>query len=128
MVDFIEDSSKPVDKTTWFDFDRLLFDTGKATLQASSKEQLDNVANILKAYPKVKIKIGGYTDNTGDKAGNMTLSSARATTVMTSLVDAGIDKSRLSAEGYGDANPIAENTTEDGRARNRRISLRVTEK
>lgn len=128
LVDFIEDSSKPVDKTTWFDFDRLLFDTGKATLQASSKEQLDNVANILKAYPKVKIKIGGYTDNTGDKASNMALSSARATTVMTSLVDAGIDKSRLAAEGYGDANPIADNTTEDGRARNRRISLRVTEK
>ena len=54
LIDFIEDSSKPVDKTTWFDFDRLLFDTGKATLQPSSQEQLQNIAAILKAYPKVQ--------------------------------------------------------------------------
>lgn len=58
---------------------------------------------LLKAYPKVKIKVGGYTDNTGDKASNMALSSARATTVLTALVQGGIDKSRLSAEGYGEA-------------------------
>ena len=128
LVDFIEDSSKPVDKTTWFDFDRLLFDTGKSTLQVSSQEQLGNIAAILKAYPKVKIKIGGYTDNTGDKAANLALSSARATTVMNTFVQAGIDQSRLSAEGYGDANPIADNATEEGRAKNRRISVRVSEK
>ena len=69
----------------------------------------------------MKIKIGGYTDNTGDKASNMARSTAGGTNRSTNidLVDAGIDKSRLAAEGYGDANPIADNTTEDGRARNR---------
>ncbi|MEZ5357005.1 MAG: OmpA family protein [Bryobacteraceae bacterium] len=77
LVDFIE-SSNPVDKTTWFDFDRLLFDTGKATLQPASQEQLKNVSEILKAFPNVNIKIGGYTDNTGNAAANMALSGARA--------------------------------------------------
>jgi OmpA-OmpF porin, OOP family len=58
LLDFIEDPARLVDKTTWFDFDRLTFDTGKATLQDSSAEQLQNIAAILKAYPNVKVKIG----------------------------------------------------------------------
>ncbi len=66
LINFLNDSSKPVDTTTWFNFDRLLFDTGQATLQPSSQEQLNNIAAILKAYPNVHVKIGGYTDNTGD--------------------------------------------------------------
>jgi K(+)-stimulated pyrophosphate-energized sodium pump len=69
-----------------------------------------------------------HTDDTGDKASNKALSLARATTVMAALVRNGIDKSRLSAEGYGEASPIADNATEQGRARNRRISMRITEK
>ena len=60
LLTFIQDSSKQVDDTTWFNFDRLLFDTGKATLQPSSEEQLNNVAEIMKAYPNVHIKIGGF--------------------------------------------------------------------
>ena len=128
LVDFIEDSSKPADKNTWFDFDRLLFDTGKATLQPSSQEQLENIANILKAYPKVKAKIGGYTDNVGDKAMNMKLSSERANNVMVELVKLGVAPARLTAEGYGEDHPAADNSTEEGRAKNRRISMRVTEK
>ena len=128
VVDFIEDASKPADKTTWFDFDRLLFDTGKATLQPSSQEQLDNIANILKAYPKVKIKLGGYTDNTGDKAANMKLSGERANNVMAELAKLGVEPARMTAEGYGDDHPVADNSSEEGRAKNRRISLRVTEK
>ncbi len=128
LIGFIEDSSKPVDKTTWFDFDRLTFDTGEATLQDSSAEQLQNVAAILKAYPKVKVKIGGYTDNTGSKAANLKLSQDRATNVMGELSKRGIEPSRLEAEGYGDSHPVADNSTQEGRAQNRRISLRVTEK
>jgi OmpA-OmpF porin, OOP family len=128
LLKFIEDKTKPVDKTTWFDFDRLLFDTGKATLQPASQEQLQNIANILKAFPGVKVKIGGYTDNVGDKAFNMKLSSERATNVMQELVGMGIAKDRLAAEGYGEDHPVADNSTEAGRAQNRRISLRVTEK
>ena len=128
LLTFIQDSSKPVDDTTWFNFDRLLFDTGKATLQPSSEEQLNNIAEILKAYPNVHVKIGGYTDNTGDPAANKTLSEARAKNVMDALVSKGVDASRLASEGYGDQYPVADNSTEEGRAQNRRIALRVTQK
>ncbi len=127
LVDFIE-SSSPVDKTTWFDFDRLLFDTGKATLQAESQEQLKNVAEILKAFPNVGIKIGGYTDNTGNAAANMALSDARAKAVVAELTGLGVEGSRLEAEGYGDQHPVASNDTEEGRQQNRRVSMRVTKK
>lgn len=128
LIDFIEDTARPVDKTTWFDFDRLLFDTGQATLQPSSQEQLANVKAILDAYPKVHLKIGGYTDNTGDKTRNLQLSADRANSVMKALVDLGVAPTRLTAEGYGQEHPVADNATEEGRAKNRRISLRVTQK
>jgi outer membrane protein OmpA-like peptidoglycan-associated protein len=127
LIDWIE-SSNPVDKTTWFDFDRLLFATGSATLEPVSQEQLSNVAAILKAYPKVKIKLGGYTDNTGDAAANLQLSDQRAKNVMAELVKLGVDPARLEAEGYGEEHPVADNNTEEGRQLNRRISLRVTAK
>jgi OmpA-OmpF porin, OOP family len=128
LIDFVEDKTKMVDKTTWFDFDRLLFDTGKATLQPASQQQLEDVANILKAYPTVEMKIGGYTDSTGDKAANMKLSAERAKNVMDALTGLGIPAARLTSEGYGDQHPVADNATEEGRAKNRRISMRVTKK
>jgi len=127
LVSWIE-SSKPVDKETWFDFDRLLFATGSATLEPASHEQLSNVAAILKAYPKVKIKLGGYTDNTGDPAANLKLSGDRADNVKAELTKLGVDGSRMEAQGYGEDHPVGDNKTEEGRAMNRRISLRVTEK
>jgi OmpA-OmpF porin, OOP family len=128
LIAFLNDSSKPVDTTSWFNFDRLLFDTGKATLQPSSQEQLANIAAILKAYPNAHVKIGGYTDNTGDAAANVALSDARAKNVMNALVAAGVDPSRLESKGYGDQYPVGDNATEEGRAQNRRIALLVTQK
>jgi OmpA-OmpF porin, OOP family len=128
LLDFIEDRSSPVDKSTWFAFDRLTFDTGKATLQDSSTEQLQNIAAILKAYPKVKVKIGGYTDDTGNKEANLRLAQDRATNVMHELVQRGVDASRLAAEGYGEEHAVGDNSTFGGRQRNRRIALRVTAK
>ena len=128
LLGFITDASKVVDKTTWFDFDRLLFETGRATLKPESREQLRNVAEILKAYPETKVKIGGYTDNTGNPDTNLRLSNERATTVVTELVALGISPDRLTSEGYGEQHPVADNSTEEGRAKNRRIALRVTEK
>ena len=128
LLDFINDPSRLVDKTTWFDFDRLTFDTGKATLQDSSAEQLQNIAAILKAYPKVKARIGGYTDNTGNREANLRLSQDRATNVMHELAQRGVNPSHLQAEGYGEEHPVADNSTSEGRQRNRRISLRVTAK
>jgi outer membrane protein OmpA-like peptidoglycan-associated protein len=128
LVNYLNDASAPISETTWFDFDRLLFDTGQATLQPASQEQLANIATILKAYPQVKIRVGGYTDNTGDPAANLQLSEQRANSVMAELTRLGIDPSRIDAKGYGQDNPIADNSTEEGRQQNRRISLRVTDK
>jgi OmpA-OmpF porin, OOP family len=128
LIGFIEDKSKAVDKTTWFSFDRLEFETGKSVLKASSQEQLANIAAVLKAYPNVNIKLGGYTDNTGNAASNMKLSDARAKATVKELVGLGVAASRLEAEGYGDQHPIGDNATAEGRQKNRRIDVRVTKK
>jgi outer membrane protein OmpA-like peptidoglycan-associated protein len=126
LITYLQSTSAPTAVT--FDFDRLQFDTDTARLQPASQEQLNNVAEILKAYPTVKIRLGGYTDNTGDPAANQRLSEERADTVMTELTRRGVDQTRLSAEGYGQANPVADNGTEEGRQKNRRVSIRVAEK
>jgi outer membrane protein OmpA-like peptidoglycan-associated protein len=128
LIAFLSDGSKPVDNDTWFDFDRLLFDTNSATLQPASDDQLHNIAAILKAFPNAKIKIGGYTDNTGDKAANLKLSQDRANNVMAELEKLGVAPDRLEAQGYGEEHPVADNSTEEGRQKNRRISMRVTAK
>jgi len=128
LVAFIQDSSRPVDKDTWFSFDRLEFITDSATLKPSSEEQLRNIAEILKAYPPVRVKIGGYTDSVGDDVHNLTLSQNRAINTMNEIVNLGIDRARLAAEGYGENIPVADNSTEEGRQRNRRIDIRVTNK
>jgi len=104
---------------------RLLFDTGSSTLQPQSRAQLQTIAVILKAHPGAQATIAGYTDNVGSAASNFTLSKQRADTVRNELIGMGVDGSRLTAEGYGDANPVGSNTTEAGRAMNRRISIRV---
>lgn len=127
LVQYLE-SDRAVDKETWFDFDRLLFDTNEATLKPSSQEQLKNVAEILRAYPNVNIKIGGYTDNTGDPKANLNLSQRRAASVVAELKRLGVATNRLESEGYGEQHPVASNDTEAGRAQNRRISIRVTKK
>ncbi len=127
LLDFIK-SDKVVDKETWFDFDRLTFETGSATLKPESAAQLNNIAEILKAYPNVNIKLGGYTDNTGNANNNLKLSGDRAVSVKGELTKLGIDAARLESEGYGQEHPVASNDTEAGREQNRRISIRVTKK
>lgn len=128
LLAFIKDPSTQANSDTWFDFDRLLFDTNAATLQPSSEEQLQNIANILKAYPNVHIRIGGYTDNQGDAAANLKLSQDRADNAMHEIIALGVDPSRMDAKGYGEDHPVSDNSTEAGRAQNRRISMRVTQK
>jgi len=90
--------------------------------------RLENVAALLTAYQNVKLKIGGYTDNVGDDNANLKLSDARAKTTMAELVKLGIPADRLSAEGFGEQFPVADNNTEEGRQKNRRIDVRVTAK
>jgi len=128
LLAFIQNPSSDVSKTTWFDFDRLTFDTDSATLRPESQEQLNNVAAILTAYPNVNMKIGGYTDNVGGAEHNQKLSTDRANAVVSQLTAKGIAPGRLSAEGYGQTHPVADNSTEEGKAQNRRISMRVMQK
>jgi outer membrane protein OmpA-like peptidoglycan-associated protein len=125
LLAFIE-TNAPVDRETWYEFDRITFETDSATLRSQSREQLSNVAAILKSYSSVRTKIGGYTDNSGDPAANRKLSQARAEAVMAELRTMGVDRSRLEAEGYGDQHPVADNSRAEGRAQNRRVAVRVT--
>jgi OmpA-OmpF porin, OOP family len=127
LLAFIRGTS-PVTKEEWFEFDRLNFETGSAVLKSNSREQLANVAAILKAYPAASVKIGGYTDNAGDQAANLRLSQMRAEAVRDQLERMDIDASRLTAEGYGDQHPIADNSTAEGRMQNRRVAILVTSK
>ncbi|HEY0978914.1 MAG TPA: sodium-translocating pyrophosphatase [Flavobacteriales bacterium] len=128
LVSFLENAA-PADKETWFNFDRLTFATGSAQLDLErSRIQLTNIAEILKAFPKAKLKIGGYTDNVGDAAANRKLSADRAANVKSAIEGLGIEAARLEAEGYGSEHAVASNDTEEGRAQNRRIAVRVMEK
>jgi OmpA-OmpF porin, OOP family len=127
VINFLEDRSR-ADVARSFDFDRLSFDAGAATLRPESDEQLRNVAEILKAYPDVRATVGGHTDDSGDANANMRLSMARAQNVRRELVTLGVDAARIAADGYGASQPVARNDTEAGRAANRRLSLLVTDR
>jgi len=127
LLKFIEDKNIKVEES-WISFDRILFDTDKATLRPSSEYQGKNVVAILKAFPNVSLKIGGYTDNTGNPQSNMKLSQARADAVMNALIKNGIEPARLSAEGYGEQFPVATNDTPEGREKNRRVDVRISKR
>ena len=127
LLSSIQDSA-PASGNGWLDFDRLTFDTSSALLRPESEEQLQNLASIMKAYPNLRLKIGGYTDNAGSHKANMRLSQNRADTVTRELSSMGIAVDRLESEGYGDQHAIADNSTEEGRAKNSRISMRILQK
>ena len=99
------------------------FETDKADLTAGSSVTLDKVADSLKDWPDVKVQIDGHTDSTGGTKHNQTLSEARAESVKSYLVGKGIEASRLSTKGFGLANPIADNKTKEGKAKNRRVEI-----
>ncbi len=99
------------------------FDTGKATIKQDSNEILDKAAEALKSASALKIEVGGHTDNVGTPAANLKLSEDRAKAVAAALVARGVEASRLTAKGYGQSNPVADNRAEDGRAKNRRVEL-----
>ena len=129
---FLADPAAKVDTMDltngWYNFDRVFFTPGKATLTPESMEQLRNIATILKAYPNARVKLGGYTDSTGTYQVNRQLSEARARTAWASLVDMGISPSRVEARGYGPRYAISANNSEAGRAMNRRLSVKVLQK
>jgi OmpA-OmpF porin, OOP family len=99
------------------------FDTGQATIQDDSMPQLDQVAAMLKAAPALRLEIAGHTDNVGTPESNQKLSDARAKSVVAVLVARGVAANRLAAKGHGQMSPVADNRTEEGRAKNRRVEL-----
>jgi outer membrane protein OmpA-like peptidoglycan-associated protein len=100
------------------------FDTAKATLQPGSEQVLGEIATLLKQHTDWRFEVQGHTDNVGQAAANLALSEQRAKAVVAWLAANGIDAERLVAKGYGDTRPVAENGTEDGRAKNRRVELK----
>ncbi len=128
LIKFIEDENAEAGKENWFNFVNLNFASGSAKIDENTLVEVKNIAEILKAYPAVAIKIGGYTDNTGEAAANLKLSSDRAAAVKSALLGMGIEESRLESEGYGDKHPVASNDTEEGRVQNRRIAVSVRKK
>ncbi|MGQ9619882.1 MAG: OmpA family protein [Bacteroidales bacterium] len=99
------------------------FDTGKSNIRDESKPVIQQIVQMLKSNPDLKLSIEGHTDNTGNPASNKILSEERAKAVVSALINEGIAPERLSTSGYGQDKPVADNSTEEGRARNRRVEL-----
>ncbi len=99
------------------------FDTGKSIIRDESKPIIEQIVQMMKSNPDLKIGVEGHTDNVGSPASNKTLSEARAKSVVSALVAQGISADRLTPAGYGQDNPVADNNTEEGRAKNRRVEL-----
>jgi OmpA-OmpF porin, OOP family len=99
------------------------FDTGKATIKPDSQSIVDQIVQLLRNDSTLKLSIEGHTDNVGTVASNKTLSDARAKSVVAAIVAKGIDAGRLTSIGYGQDKPLADNSTEQGRAKNRRVEL-----
>ncbi|OCA72405.1 sodium-translocating pyrophosphatase [Chryseobacterium artocarpi] len=115
-----------LDTNKWYTIENLYFETGSSDLKAGYEVQLNNLAEILNAYPDLKVKLGGYTDNSGNEEGNQQLSNLRAQTAKLKLLELGIVADRVEAEGYGSQHPVCEaNDTEECKAKNRRIDVRV---
>jgi outer membrane protein OmpA-like peptidoglycan-associated protein len=99
------------------------FDTGKFAILPDSEKVLGEVLKLLPDNPGLKLRIEGHTDNVGAKAANQVLSQKRAQAVMGWLIANGIDAPRLTAQGFGDGKPVADNSTDASRAKNRRVEL-----
>lgn len=109
------------------DMTTVIFGSGSATMSSGSTDALDEVVAILVEHASISVEIGGHTDATGDDDDNLELSQLRAETVMGYFIDHGIDAARLTAVGYGSAQPIADNFSAEGRAMNRRIEITLAE-
>lgn len=101
----------------------ITFDVGKATIKPESMGEINRIVQLMTENPDLKFSVEGHTDSTGNAASNQTLSEQRAQAIVDKLVELGIAKDRLTAVGKGQNNPIADNSTDEGRAKNRRVEF-----
>ncbi|MBF0291890.1 MAG: OmpA family protein [Nitrospinae bacterium] len=99
------------------------FDFGKATIRPESQPLIDQIVEMMKRSASLKVSVEGHTDNVGDPKSNKSLSTARAKAVLEAVVKSGVGADRMSAIGWGEEKPVADNKTEEGRAKNRRVAL-----
>lgn len=99
------------------------FETGRSEIKPESQAIVQQIAEMMKANPGLKVSIEGHTDNVGTAAANKTLAEARAKAVLKAVTAQGVEASRISAKGWGQDKPIADNKTEEGKAKNRRVEI-----
>lgn len=132
LYQFLADPNMQVDSVNrtkgWINCDRVYFESSQAILTKGSGEQLRNIAGILRGFPAARVKFGGYTDSTGSSLKNFQLSEDRAKAAMLALGSVGINIGRIEAKGYGGKFFLTTNATPEGRAINRRVSIRVLKK
>ena len=120
------DQVKPIDIATALNLQIINFATGSNDIPDVNKSVLDQAAALMNRVPNVELTVKGFTDATGDANANKALSLKRAQSVADYLVSKGVDPSKLNAVGFGQENPIADNTTDEGKFKNRRIEFEVT--
>jgi outer membrane protein OmpA-like peptidoglycan-associated protein len=104
----------------------VLFDTGKYSLKPGAREKLAKIAEILRAYPGLKIEVDGYTDSVGEDHMNQKLAENRAGSVRDYLVQQGVERDSVTSRGFGNSTPVASNDNSAGRQQNRRVELLVS--
>lgn len=108
-----------------YTLNKLQFEVGKATLKSESYVLLSDLIEIMQLKPDMKIEVSGHTDSVGDDGSNLVLSQERANSVKSYLISKGINGNRINAVGYGEARPVAENTSLANKAKNRRTEIRI---
>lgn len=119
-------NAKQTERGTLVTFGDVLFDFDKATLKSSALPNITTLARFLQENPDRKVIVEGYTDSKGTASYNQSLSERRANAVRTALVRAGVDPARIVAQGYGKEFPVADNTSNSGRAQNRRVEVTIS--
>ncbi|MEX0680508.1 MAG: OmpA family protein [Balneolales bacterium] len=119
--------ARPTDRGLVLTLGDVLFEFGKATMRSEGMTSMNDLSNFLLQYPERNVLIEGFTDNIGSESYNMELSRNRANSVKSDLVNRGIDESRIRIRGYGIQYPSASNATEDGRQKNRRVEVIISD-